>query len=265
MTPPDLAPILRELDHVAARGEHVDLWWRDDDAVRETHQLDRLLRLSESSGCPLAIAAIPALVEPSLIERLAGERAIRVLPHGLRHENHAAPVVKAAEFGPDRPLAILMDEAAKAHDLIADSFGPLSLPVFVPPWNRIAPALAAALPRLGYAGLSTFAGASGHAGRIDTHLDPVDWHGARGLLPLARLAAPLTAALDRGERTIGLLTHHLAFDAELWTFTEGLLSALADHPAVRFADLADLVTEPAHAHHGGGPLHRLDAAQELAG
>lgn len=79
--------------------------------------------------------------------------------HGLAHDNHAPLDAKPAEFGPHRPLATLREEAARALAL-AQARVPREtlLPVFVPPWNRIAPDLAADLPALGYAGLSAAKG-----------------------------------------------------------------------------------------------------------
>lgn len=239
----DVGPILRELDRVRDAGRTVDLWWRDDDAVRATPALDRLLGLSEACGCPLAVAAIPALVEASLVERLDAAPEVRVLPHGLRHESHAAPGAKPAEFGADRAVRVLKAEASEALRLIEAAFADQALAVFVPPWNRIAPGLAAALPDIGYLGLSAF-GAGGKApgfARIDTHLDPVDWRGSRSLVAPEALAAALRRALDSGATSIGLLTHHLVFDASLWAFCGRLLDALAGHPAVRFRALSDLV------------------------
>lgn len=238
-----VGPILRELDRVADAGGIVDIWWRDDDAVRACPALDRLLALSDASGCPLAVAAVPALVEASLVERIGDEPDVRVLPHGLLHANHALPGAKPAEFGADRPTDVLAAEAVEALRLIEAAFADRALALFVPPWNRIAPALTTALPGLGYLGLSTFGGGGNSPGfvRIDTHLDPVDWHGSRSLRAPEILAGALRRALDRGVTSIGLLTHHLVFDAPLWAFCEGLLDALDSHPTVRFRAVSHLV------------------------
>ena len=69
----------RELAAWAAEGREATFWWRDDDAVAATPALDRLLRLTESGGVPLALAVIPAPAEPGLAERLATQpqRAFR--------------------------------------------------------------------------------------------------------------------------------------------------------------------------------------------
>ncbi len=142
----------------AAHGEGlaVRFWWRDDDAAMPTPALDRLLALANDHAVPLAVAAIPARATPLLAARLAGEPRVFVLVHGFAHANHAPEGEKKAEFGPHRSLDALRDDAAAALAHARDIFGPLCLPVFVPPWNRIAPRLTPVLPSLGYCGLSTF-------------------------------------------------------------------------------------------------------------
>ena len=134
---------------------------------------------------------------------------------------------------------VLRGEAAEALRL-ARARLPEVLPVFVPPWNRIAPDLATALPGLGYAGLSAAGGGTGPAPlvRHDIDLDPVDWRGSRSLVDPARLVADLLRRVAAGG--IGLLTHHRAHDAALWGFLGALLPLLVRHPAVDVADPRDL-------------------------
>ncbi|MCJ2027085.1 glycosyltransferase [Methylobacterium sp. J-067] len=222
------------------RAGEIRLWWRDDDAVAATPALDRLLALAGPR--PILIAAIPARIEPSLAHRLRGARTICVGVHGLAHDNHAPPDAKPAEFGPHRPLATLREEAARALALAQDRLPRETLlPVFVPPWNRIDPDLAADLPSLGYAGLSAAKGPGGAA------LDVIDWRGTRSLRDPAALLATLTAhAESRSGAPLGLLTHHLAHDEAVWAFLAELLTVL-DHPAVRWCDPCDLFPSPVDA------------------
>ncbi|MCJ2012990.1 glycosyltransferase [Methylobacterium sp. J-076] len=228
------------LDRAAAAGRAVPLWWRDDDAVAATPALDRLLSLA--GGRPILIAAIPAGVDPSLGRRLAGEPGVSLAVHGLAHANHAPPGEKPAEFGPHRPLATLREDARTALALARGHLpGDRLLPVFVPPWNRIAPDLAEALPALGYAGLSA-AGGGPVAGlaRADAALDVIDWRGTRSLRdPEALLSALADHAEGGSDRPLGLLTHHLAHDGAVWAFLARLLPLL-DHPAVEWRDPRDL-------------------------
>lgn len=225
-----------ELDRAAEAGRSVEAWWRDDDAVEAAPALDRLIGLADRSGWPLGIAAIPAAILPSLGGRI-GAAALphRVLVHGFAHANHAPAGRKKSEFGPGRGLGVALPELRQALERTLDAFGAAALPVFVAPWNRIDPDLARRLPDLGYSGLSTFGGAKPTLPGLvscDTHLDPVDWHAGRGLVPPDALVGQLCRALASGAPRIGLLTHHLVFDAELWAFTEALVGMLARHSAV---------------------------------
>ncbi|NNM74890.1 hypothetical protein [Enterovirga aerilata] len=239
----NLAPVRAVLDRAADDGARLEFWWRDDDAVAGTGELDRLLALARRFGAPVAVAAIPARIGPSLPERLRQEPGCRLLVHGFSHANHAAPGRKSAEFGDDRPVEALSADAALALGMMRKAAGDLLLPVFVPPWNRIAPALAEALGAQGYAGLSAFGPRHRLPGIavVNTHLDPVDWRGTRSALAPERLAGALERALAREDAgPIGLLTHHLMFDEALWRLTEAVAELLADHPAVTFPDLAAL-------------------------
>lgn len=214
--------------------------------MADTPALDRLLTLSRRSGWPVALAAIPASTEPSLTARVADEPEVDLLVHGLSHANHAG-ADKKAEFGLHRPPAVLAEEARRGLALAAERCGPRLLPVLVPPWNRIAPDLVGRLPSLGYRGLSTFGRRAPRLPglvQVNTHLDPVDWHGTgRGLVDpvlLIRRAAEIVADPASIGEPVGLLTHHLAQSRATWTFCAAFLERLAEHPAVRVARAARL-------------------------
>src|SRR5216684_8019215 len=64
----DWLDLERELDAWRAAGRSATLWWRDDDAVRPTPALDRLLAIA--AGVPLALAVIPGPTGAPLAERL---------------------------------------------------------------------------------------------------------------------------------------------------------------------------------------------------
>ncbi|HST95500.1 MAG TPA: polysaccharide deacetylase family protein, partial [Microvirga sp.] len=206
----------------------------------------RLLALAHTYGIPIAVASIPKLADASLAARLTDEPLACILVHGLAHADHASEGRKKAEFGPDRPIAHLAGDAREALRLAEARFGEALLPVFVPPWNRIAPDLVPELPKLGFRGLSTFGRRSARAPapglvQANTHLDPIDWHAGGGLraveLLIAELAAAITAQGEAADREpIGLLTHHLVQDEATWGFCDELLARLAGNAMVRFPD-----------------------------
>jgi len=224
-----------ELATWAEAGRTPTLWWRDDDAVASTPALDRLLAATE--GVPLMLAVIPQPLEPSLAPRLERTSAY-VVQHGWAHQNHRPPGQKACEIGEDRPLSVVEAELRQGATRLRQAFGPRFRPWLVPPWNRIDPAIAARLPALGYAGLSTFEPRR-DVFRVNAHVDPIAWKDGRRFIgpekTLSRLSAHL-AARRRGEvdpeEPTGLLTHHLVHDAELWRFLEGFRRV----PGVRWVD-----------------------------
>ena len=115
------------------------------------------------------------------------------------------------------------------------------LPVFVPPWNRLAPDLAAALPDLGYCGLSAVPGPPVPGlRRLDATLDPIDWRGTRSLRdPEALLTGVADAIVRAPEQPVGLLTHHRIHDDALWSFVAALIAHLVRHPAIQLLDLRE--------------------------
>jgi len=236
-----------ELDAWATAGQTATLWWRDDDAVRPTPALARLRRLTEGAGVPLALAVVPASAEPELARALADWRGVVVLQHGYDHLNHARKGEKKAELNGHRPLATLIEELEQGALILGQLFGAQALPVLVPPWNRIAPALVAALAYKGFKGLSTYRSlkhASAGLVEVDTHIDPVDWRGGGGFVGDQAVLEALTtqlrerrlgSAADPREPT-GLLTHHLVMSEPCWDFLERLLEVTVGHPAVRWLE-----------------------------
>ncbi|MCV2888448.1 polysaccharide deacetylase family protein [Ruegeria aquimaris] len=240
---PDWSPLEDELSRWQKAGLILPLWWRDDDAVQVTPELDRLTMLSERLNMPVHIAVIPEPAEWALAEMVERRPALIPVVHGWAHRNHAPSGEKKAEFQLHRPMPAILSEARQGLARLRDLFGPALRPMFVPPWNRIAPEIVEELPGLGYRVVSTATPrkrAEPVAGlcQINTHLDPIDWRGSRSLLDPQRLIAQVTDQLgDRREgradndEPYGILTHHLVHDAAIWAFTEALLSRLMNGPA----------------------------------
>lgn len=219
-------------------GRVATLWWRDDDAIEETAALERLLALQQASGVPLALAVVPAPATQSadggrgLARRLATATGVDVLQHGYGHVDHALPPAKKSELGPERPAMVVLGELgtgwlALERLFVAPSFAGRLLPVLVPPWNRIAPALVPALLEIGLKGLSTLGPRQRPEPvrglvQVNTHVDIIDWHGTRGFIgeeiALARLIFALSHSRTSNGEPVGVLSHHLAMDEPAWDF-----------------------------------------------
>ncbi|MCG6557358.1 polysaccharide deacetylase family protein [Ruegeria sp. 1NDH52C] len=240
---PDWTPLDAELALWAAEGLTLPLWWRDDDAVTTTPQLDQLTALAEDLDLPVHLAVIPAGAETALADHVAAHPHLVPVVHGWAHQNHAPATEKKAEFRAHRPLPEILAEAGQGKARLQALFGAALRPMFVPPWNRITPEVASGLPALGFRALSTATprrnpmAAPGLA-QVNTHLDPIDWRGSRGLMsPQNLIAQTATLLADRREgradatEPFGILTHHLVHDDEIWQFTRALLTRLLAGPS----------------------------------
>jgi hypothetical protein len=237
-----------ELARWADHGRTATLWWRDDDATDVTPALDRLLALRARYDVGLGLAVIPERANGALAARLADDSGAMALQHGYAHQNHASGGEKKMELGPHRPAMVVLGELGTGWMALERLFGARALPVMVPPWNRIAPALVPTLPEIGLRGLST------HGPRprvepvrglrqVNTHVDPIDWRGGGGFVGEAVALASLTRSLAirrqsglesvvGGEPT-GLLTHHLVQNEAVWAFIDRLIGRLRAHSGVR--------------------------------
>ncbi len=75
--------------------------------------------------------------------------------------------------------------------------------------------------------------------QINTHLDPIAWRKGKTLIAPDQLVAQLTQLLvDRrtgltdNNEPLGLLTHHLVHNAEVWEFTRQVLLTLQTGPVI---------------------------------
>ena len=232
-----------ELNAWSNAGLTATLWWRDDDAVEVTPQLERLIELAETHQIKVTLAVIPAKATPDLATRVANHPHIDIVQHGLSHANHEPDGQKKAELGSHRPsAAVLSDITIGAHQL--KCLFPDTLPVLVPPWNRISDDVVRRLGAIGIKGLSTFQPRPQDKSSltiVNTHADIIDWRGTRGFSGKSAVLAQLTRQLanrrarlvDRNEPT-GLLTHHLVHDEECWQFMNDLFTLTREHPAVNW-------------------------------
>ncbi|PRZ50104.1 polysaccharide deacetylase family protein [Tritonibacter scottomollicae] len=232
-----------ELEHWTAQDLRLPLWWRDDDAIAPSDALVRLEALATQLDLPVHLAVIPEGAVADLATSVQQSSHLVPVVHGWAHQNHAGADKKKCEFPSTRPVDQALADAEDGMERLKQLFGASLQPMFVPPWNRISPAMLPWLAGLGFAALSTYGPrkrvqAAPGLMQINTHVDPIDWKGSRGLAAedeiLARLVANLEArragAQDRAE-PLGLLTHHLVHDDQVWEFCETLLTRLLAGPA----------------------------------
>lgn len=252
-----------ELDRWSASGRQIGLWLRDDDAVAPSPALDRLSELAERFAAPVLLAVIPLLAEPELATALRGMPLLRPCQHGAIHRNHTPAGGKKSEFGAEREADHVDADIAQGRRRLHDLLGGDVLPIFVPPWNHIAPSHAARLGTLGFSGLSCFRayrlGPDGGPRLLNTHIDVMDWHGGRIGHPAADILDELLTLLtdrrmaETGNVELGLLLHHRDHDETAWSFLSDLLQAAA-HPAIRLVDPASFVRPPGSGRQGdSGP------------
>ena len=243
----DWTPLQAELAIWRSQDLTLPIWWRDDDAVADTPALQRLISLAEELRMKVHVAIIPDLIEPSLAAPLASGNTVPIV-HGWRHISHAPQGEKNAEFG--HPRANIAYELADGLAKLKSHFGARTLPLFVPPWNRIGAEASQLLAAAGYHGLSTYGArksvlAAAGVTQINTHIDPIFWRGHRGLVDPETLVTGIVAKLrtrraggaDASE-PLGLLTHHLVHTGDVWAFSQDVLSVLLDGGA----QPTDLVT-----------------------
>jgi peptidoglycan/xylan/chitin deacetylase (PgdA/CDA1 family) len=222
-----------ELQAYAAAGLEPRLWLRDDDATEATAALDRFLDLVAGHHVPPVLAVIPSRATAALAQRLALAPGVWVAQHGYAHVNHAPPGQKKAELGDQRPVRVMLDEIARGRSRLTALFGGRSLPLLVPPWNRIAPDVARSVLGDGLArAVSTFGAALRGSGLAvaNTDVDIIDWRGGRRGKPADMVAGEVAAALADARVSgapVGLLTHHLDHDEVAHEALARLLAATA--------------------------------------
>lgn len=244
---PDLVD---ELDRWGLAGRVATLWWRDDDAVTVTSQLDDLVELA--GQVPLALAVVPALARPELATALHGRPLVSVMQHGWKHANRARHG-KKSEYPEGRSAIAVAAEIGAGQARLKAMFGQRAVAALAPPWNRFAGEFLPLLSANGIAGISTMVSPSEAAlppglVAIDVHLDLVAWHGDRGFIGAAAALGGLVGHLRANRfraaastRPIGVLTHHLIMDGPTAAFLDRLIQLTRAHAAVRWTSAAEML------------------------
>jgi hypothetical protein len=247
--------LLRELDAWRALGRRATLWWRDDDACRDSAALRRLLGIARAECVPVGVAAIPMACEATLVDAISACDQATIVQHGYAHRNHAPAGERSAEIGAHRALRARLEELEGGREALSRLFGARFRPLLVPPWNRVAADVVPALPSIGLSGISCFGPRAARwpahgVQQANTHVDLIAWRRDRRFIGTdaavervtAHLQARRRAEVDVEEPT-GLLTHHLAFGDDAFHFTAELCARTRDHPAAAWLDV-DAVFDP---------------------
>ena len=247
--------LLEELDNWHSAGRQATFWWRDDDAIAASTELETLNKLSQDFTLPLSLAVIPARLQGSLVDYLGQRSHFSVLQHGYAHQSHAAPGAKKIEIGGARDSDAIAAELGQGCDILEQAFGEQFIKVLVPPWNRIEARTYPVISQSGLVGLSSMwarieAYPAAGLQQVNCHLDPVNWREGRGFIAESKaieaiqlhLLGRRVGILDNDEPT-GILTHHLDQSADVWAFCRTLFSLLQQHPAVRWLDAREIWSE----------------------
>jgi len=248
------ATLQRELDRWTESGKTATFWWRDDDAVEDTPQLQTLDAISRETKVAVAVAVIPARLQSSLPRFLHQRDNFIVMQHGYSHRSYAAKGAKKIELG-ERPTDEIEAELKRGRQQLKAAFGEQFIPVLVPPWNRIEPRTYPVLIGAGFSGISTMWGRHSTYPfkgllQVNTHLDPINWRHDRGFIgesdAIEQIQRHLSARRQQGgdiEEASGILTHHLIQNEEVWAFCQKLFEILNQHPAAKWLNAKQIWTK----------------------
>jgi len=228
--------------NASGTNDPVQLWLRDDDAIEPTTQLNRLLDLVDRFAIPLTLAVIPAHADDALAARLATSKQVTVAVHGWSHQNHASEKEKKQELGLHRSVSDVVAELEIGFNALRRRHGEQFVPLLVPPWNRIDDAIIQALPSIGFQALSTYGTQSADAIAVmNTHVDVIDWKGTRGGRSVSDLVSEMVTLIESTHQPIGILTHHLVHDENVWQFLEQLFAATSTLQGVSWEPIVKIV------------------------
>ena len=240
--------LIDELDRWRESGAMATFWWRDDDAVSATDELDALLACA--GDVPIALAVVPDLADQSLAVTVAAHPSVTVLQHGWRHANHASEGANS-EYPPGRALHEVAAEFLAGRQILGRLFGAQSATVFAPPWHGFDPMY---LPFLSPAGLTAISRKGPRNAPVACRLVVSNIH----CVPIAWTAPPsfgedanyLSAIVDHLEgrrmgrydtaEATGVLTHHLVQNARSYEFMGRLARTVTEHPAARWSDAREI-------------------------
>lgn len=239
----DWTPVRDELEKWRRKNLTLPVWWRDDDAVKPTEQLERMIELSEQFNVPVHLATIPREATRALADLVSEHATLIPVVHGWSHTNHQPTGERSCEFGGARSIELRREEAAEGLRRLRILMGDRVAAMFVPPWNNVPQEFLPDLQELGFTSFSTCnprksAEPVPGLAQVNTHVDPLYWGPSKNLsnpeLIVERIADLLKrrrqGKADNAE-PFGLLTHHLAHQEQTWEFCRQYWEELLSGPA----------------------------------
>lgn len=246
------APLRAELELWQASGRSCLFWWRDDDLVCASPELNKMALVAAEASVPVLAAVIPARAHDRLGEDTRGMTGLSFCQHGYAHKSHAAAGALSSEFGSGRPPAEVAREIAEGRQRLRGLFGARFIPVFVPPWNRIAADFVPLLEEYRFLGLSQYKDEPSHPDSklivVNSHIEILRWSAASKatckptpalVLELVKLLAERRLGATEPE-PLGVLSHHVAMKDDAWLFMRALFAVTAEFSVVRWLSGAEI-------------------------
>lgn len=246
------APLRAELELWQASGRSCPFWWRDDDLVCASPELNKMALVAAEARVPVLAAVIPARTDDCLGEDTRGMTGLSFCQHGYAHKSHAAAGSLSNEFGCGRPPGEVVREIAEGRQRLQGLFGERFIPVFVPPWNRIAAEFVPLLEEYRFLGLSQYKDEPSHPDSkliiVNSHIEILRWPAASKatckptstlILELVKLLAERRVSAPAPE-PLGVLTHHLAMRDDAWSFMRRLFAVTAEYSVVKWLSGAEI-------------------------
>ncbi|GFK93295.1 hypothetical protein NNJEOMEG_01126 [Fundidesulfovibrio magnetotacticus] len=243
----------QRLDHAVrqglekAPGGKATVFFRADDVAVPGNAFSAMLALFRERSAPLNLAVVPAWLTQSRWTALKREAAADSLfcwsQHGWRHMNFEAPGAKKREFGQARSARDKRQDLLKGFKRLEEIMGADFTPVFTPPWNRCDSEAMAAMPAIGFKGISRTVGAGPDAPKgLPDFPVRMDLHTRKEQDPDASLDAmlqELVQGLASGQ--LGVMLHHQRMNQTSFDFLALLIDQLRPHQGLSFAHFGHLL------------------------
>ena len=246
------APLRAELELWQASGRSCPFWWRDDDLVCASPELNTMALVAAEAHVPVLAAVIPARVDDRLGEDTKGMTGLSFCQHGYAHKSHAAAGAPSSEFGSGRSSSVVAREIEEGCLRLQGLFGARFIPVFVLPWNRIAADFVPLIEEYRFLGLSQFRDEppppDSKLIMVHCDLEILRWSAASKatckptptlVLELVKLLVERRVSAAEPE-PLGVLTHHLAMKDDAWQFMRALFAVTAEFSVVRWLPAAEI-------------------------